>query len=693
MSQSPVDDFSGPAIASYKQGWRALSRLLHEDRTFSGNERHCAFLNTGGEEASFADVSALTGFGFPDDGRGLATVDWDFDGDLDVWITNRSAPRVRFLSNHTPPGQNFIAFKLRGNGKSSNRDAIGARLELILEGATPARRIRTLRCGEGFLSQSSNWVHFGIGTATGIARLVVKWPGGRAENFPGLQPGKFYLVEQDSGTARLFSPPGQRVALTPLEQTPLPASRNTRTIAPAGLPMPQLYIIAGNGEASPYALSGKRAVAINVWSSICAACVAELSEWSDHTDELLSAGLDVITLSTDHLNGGAPPEATRAALARTGSRFPNLAISEPSLRALDFLQRSVLDRQTPLPVPSTFLVNSGGELVAFYRGPVAVDQLLQDLHLTKEDQSPDARRNAAIPFPGRWIGQAVPGRPNRVASIMADHDEVELGAAYLEHCASLLESRADDPESRRNLGDLYYVAGLLNGLKADRRKLAIAQLSRARDLMPEDVRIRLELGRQFFLAGQLRHAEQEMSKAAEINPGDLALLMDLGLMRFRLGKYGKSHEVYMKVVRATPRNGLARYHLANNEVRLKRLPEAIENYRRALARVPDLTEAANNLAWILASHPDENLRSPEEALTITTRLCQQTQERSPLYLDTHSVALANLGRFQDAIATANKAIALIPPPNTSAIAGIRGRIALYAASKPYREGGWQREDR
>ena len=234
---------------------------------------------------------------------------------------------------------------------------------------------------------------------------------------------------------------------------------------------------------------------------------------------------------------------------------------------------------------------------------------------------------------------------------MADHDEVELGAAYLEHCASLLESRAVDPESRRNLDDIYYVASLLNGLKSDRRKLAIEQLSRARELMPQDVRIRLELGRQFFLAGQLHNAEQEMGKAAEINPGDLALLMDLGLMRFRLEEYEKSHEVYMKVVRATPRNGLVRYHLANNEVRLKRLPQAIENYRKALARVPDLTEAANNLAWILASHPDENLRSPEEALAITTRLCQQTRERSPLYLDTHSVALANVGRFQDTIAT------------------------------------------
>ena len=79
----------------YKQGWRALNRLLHEDRSFSGHERDCAFLNCGGETPSFATVSSVTGFDFADDGRGLATVDWDFDGDLDVWCTYRTAPRVR----------------------------------------------------------------------------------------------------------------------------------------------------------------------------------------------------------------------------------------------------------------------------------------------------------------------------------------------------------------------------------------------------------------------------------------------------------------------------------------------------------------------------------------------------------------------------------------------------------------------
>ncbi len=688
MSQSPVDDFSEDAIAPYKQGWRALSRLLHEDRTFSGNERHCAFLNTGGKAAGFADVSSLSGFGFPDDGRGLATVDWDFDGDLDVWITNRTAPRLRFLRNNTSSGRKFVAFKLRGNGKTSNRDAIGARLELTLEGATPATRIRTLRCGEGFLSQSSNWIHFGIGRATAVSKLVVKWPGGPAESFTNLQAGEFHLIQQGSGEALAFNPPEPRVTLKALEQKPLPPSGTTRTIVPSGLPLPQLEIIGDDGQPQPYLPRGNRPLLINIWSSICDACIAELSEWSSHKDDLVNAGLEVVTFNTDHLDGGSAPEDTQAALARSGSSFPSLTISEASLKSLDFLQRSILDRRTPLPVPSTFLVNPRGELAAFYKGPVSVEQLLQDLPLSNPDTPPRSRRDASIPFPGRWIGKPVPGRPNRVASLMADHDEVELGASYLKHCASLLEAGTLDADDRRNLGDIYYVAGLLNGLKPEHRSEAIAQLARARDLIPDDVRIRLELGRQYFLSGKLRNAEQEMSRAAEINPGDLALLMDLGLMRFRLGDFEKSHDAYSKVVGATPRNGLVRYHLANNEVRLGRLPDAIENYRKAIARIPDLSQAANNLAWILASHPDEGLRSPEEALEITTHLCRETGNKSPLYLDTHSIALANTGKFEEAIVAANKAITLIPPRNKPAIEGIRQRISLYQMGKPYREAGW-----
>ncbi len=109
-----------------------MNRLLHQGRSFSGREANRAFLNTG--SGRFADISAASGLDFLDDGRAVAVADWDFDGDLDLWITNRTAPRVRFLRNNLKSESGHVAIKLQGNGGSTNRDAIGARIELHLDG-------------------------------------------------------------------------------------------------------------------------------------------------------------------------------------------------------------------------------------------------------------------------------------------------------------------------------------------------------------------------------------------------------------------------------------------------------------------------------------------------------------------------------------------------------------------------------
>ncbi len=454
--------------------------------------------------------------------------------------------------------------------------------------------------------------------------------------------------------------------------------------------MPNLRVVGEDSRSTVSEYSTNKPTIINIWSSTCPPCLVELSEWATHRRELLAAGVKVITLSTDHLSGaeGTSP-ATLAALRKTGSSFENLAIAEESLKSLDFLQRSVLDRQLPLPVPSTFLINQNRELVAFYKGPVSARQLLQDLSLARPGLPLDTRRNAAIPFAGRWVGAGAPAQPTRVASLMADHDEPALGAAYLQSCATILESRAREEDSRRELGALYSVAGVLGGLSRETRPQAIRQLARAAELIPADIRIRAELGRQYVMTNQLQKAAAEWSVAAEINPSDLPLLMDLGMLYFRMGNFEQSHRIYTQVVKATPRNGMVLYHLANNEVRMNRLPEAIENYRKTIQRIPNLNQAANNLAWILASHPDERHRSAQEALQITSRLCQQTGEKTPLFLDTHAVALANAGKFEEAIETARKALTLVPLQNEAAIAGIRARIALYQKNLPYRETRWR----
>ena len=143
--------------------------MLRSGHSFSGRERNCVFLNCRNEQ--FANVSAVTGLDFEDDGRALATTDWDHDGDLDVWLLNRTGPRLRFMKNQTirhstPAHAQFLSIGLQGT--KSNRDAIGARVEVVTDQSNDDRMVATLTAGDAFLSQSSKWLHFGLSDATEV---------------------------------------------------------------------------------------------------------------------------------------------------------------------------------------------------------------------------------------------------------------------------------------------------------------------------------------------------------------------------------------------------------------------------------------------------------------------------------------------------------------------------------------------
>jgi hypothetical protein len=147
--------------SKYFRNWDVLALLSKRGSSFSGRERNCVFLNTGGPR--FADVSAVTGLDFADDGRAVGLTDWDQDGDVDMWLANRTAPRLRLVRNDLPHTNGRVAIQLVGT--TCNRDAVGARVELYLDGPEPRRLTETLRAGDGFLSQSTKWLHFGVGRA------------------------------------------------------------------------------------------------------------------------------------------------------------------------------------------------------------------------------------------------------------------------------------------------------------------------------------------------------------------------------------------------------------------------------------------------------------------------------------------------------------------------------------------------
>ena len=160
-------------------------------RTFAGYERNRLFRNEGGE--SFREVGRAAGVDNILDGRGVALSDFDNDGAVDLLVTNSDAPPV--LYRNTPVrGRNWVELDLKGS--RGNRHAVGARVRVSAGGRS---QIREVNCGNGYQSQSSLRVHFGLGAATRIELVEVRWPGGVVETYKGVAVNR---VTELSETAR-----------------------------------------------------------------------------------------------------------------------------------------------------------------------------------------------------------------------------------------------------------------------------------------------------------------------------------------------------------------------------------------------------------------------------------------------------------------------------------------------------------
>jgi hypothetical protein len=135
-----------------------------------------ALLFRGAPEGRFVEAGGGA-LATPRVGRGAAYGDVDNDGDPDVLISTNGGPAV-LLRQAGRPANHWM--RLRLEGRKGNRSAIGAMVRVRVGEQVQTRMVRS---GSSYLSQSSLWPTFGLGAATGVDDIEVRWPNGTVESF------------------------------------------------------------------------------------------------------------------------------------------------------------------------------------------------------------------------------------------------------------------------------------------------------------------------------------------------------------------------------------------------------------------------------------------------------------------------------------------------------------------------------
>lgn len=146
-------------------------------------------------DGTFCDASSQAGPAILERrvSRGVAVGDLFNDGNMDIVVEDLDGSPM-ILRNRGVPGRHWVSFELAGT--KSNRLAIGARLKIVAGGMTQTDEIHS---GGSYLSQSDLRVHFGLGSATKIDSLEIRWPSGATDTVKDLAVDKFYAVLEGKG--------------------------------------------------------------------------------------------------------------------------------------------------------------------------------------------------------------------------------------------------------------------------------------------------------------------------------------------------------------------------------------------------------------------------------------------------------------------------------------------------------------
>jgi len=556
IAQSPASQVPAPA---YESGWNAINQFIREDYSWNGREPNVLYARRDGR---YFDYSGVSGTDYAEDSRAFAVTDFDGDGNLDLFLKSRLGPQVRALRNEWGTGRHALAIRLTGT--RSNRDAIGAAVEVEWAGK---RTVSFVQAGSGYLSQHSKTLHFGLGPASQADRIVVRWPSGLRQEFRNFEAGfRYYVMEGDTEPRREpFARRQPLPASSHLEPVNIPAVEETWLLDPVPIPEtrrgPGFVLLTSDAIASlPPGIPG-------------------------HVLDLTRAPADV---------------AASYALFR----------------------RYLFDYRTDLLLPMLILIDERGRAHKVYSRAPAEARLREDLQLLR---GPD-RMRLALPFAGTYyvtpkrnyfrLGSAFfwAGYPEQALVYLDEviRQQPDNGKAHL--AVGFIHMEAGrQTEARRHLEravellpnspDAWTYLGRLE-MNATRYRDALTDFDYALGLDPKASYALMSAGQAHAGLGDDRSAESMFRSALAADSRDADAANQLGLLLVRHNRTEEARQWFEQAIAAQRDHVWAINNLGVLYVELHKPGDAVAAFRYGIEVAPDEEISYMNLARFYARAGD-----------------------------------------------------------------------------------------
>ncbi len=279
------------------------------------------------------------------------------------------------------------------------------------------------------------------------------------------------------------------------------------------------------------------------------------------------------------------------------------------------------------------------------------------------------------------LGQAAKLQPRLAAA------HFSLGNAWFQH-GDLVQALAEF-QNATEIDPVF--AGARNGLgnvflrQGDPEK-AQAQFQQALMLAPNLAEARFNLGGVLLAKGEVDAAIVQLEKGLALQPHVASAHNNLASALLRKGRADDAIVHLKAALEIQPSLPEAQNNLGNALLGKGKAGEAVGHYEAAIAALPGNPYLLNNLAWVLATCPDDTVRNGVRAVELAKQADALVDGKSPAFLGTLAAAYAELGKYSEAVRTAQRALELATSQNNaSQIGSLRERVMLYQSGSPFRD--------